>query len=152
MIMNRMTIIMGILCTCIAPMHTTMAEADFGTHGVWTPMTEIAIETLEPMIARLQANSPSTLRQPTILAYQAALFLAMGSENKPTNGKRQRIDANFTGGEELFTRTEVIVDFMGYADDSLYGERFVVQMNVDQEGLWLVSQIKRSGFGRGDHH
>ena len=91
------------------------------------------------------------LRQPAILGYKTALFLANGSFETPTNGRVQSIKAEFEGGEETFQSATVTVEFMGYADDSLFGERFTLKLKVDAKGDWEVVSAERAAYGRGDH-
>ena len=117
----------------------------------WKPANEVKIEKIDKALASLKDKEPATLRQPTILAYKTAVFLATGAIDTPTIGKTQSISAKFQGGEERFDRVVVTVEFMGYADDSLTGERFVISLLSGQDGVWKVTKIERSAYGRGDH-
>ncbi|MCX6880827.1 MAG: hypothetical protein NTW21_44555 [Verrucomicrobia bacterium] len=117
----------------------------------WKPATEVKIEKIDKALASLKDKEPATLRQPTILAYKTAVFLATGAVDTPTIGKTQSICAKFQGGEEKFDRVVVTIEFMGYADDSLIGERFVIGLLAGQNGVWKVTKIERSAYGRGDH-
>ncbi len=117
----------------------------------WTAAVEIPKERIDEAIASLSAKEPAGLRQPTLLAYKLALFLATNSFEIPTLGTSQTITAKFDGGEEQFERAVVTVEFMGYADDSLIGERFVVSLVYGQDETWGVTRIERSAYGRGDH-
>ena len=40
---------------------------------------------------------------------------------------------------------------MGYADDSLTGERLVLRLVAGPDAEWRVAKIERSAYGRGDH-
>ncbi len=120
--------------------------------GVWKPAHEISIDKIDEVYEVLRDREPQTLRQPTILAYKTATFLATGSIDTPTIGRTQSISAQFEGGEQVFDRVIVTVKFMGYADDSLIGERFLISLAARQEGVWQVTGIDRSAYGRGDHN
>jgi hypothetical protein len=117
----------------------------------WTAAVEIPKERIDKAIAGLISKEPVSLRQPTLLAYKLALFLATDSFETPTLGTSQTITAEFAGGEEQFERAVVTVEFMGYADDSLIGERFVVRLAYGQDDIWGVTGIERSAYCRGDH-
>lgn len=117
----------------------------------WNPAGPVGIERIDRALAGLRDKEPGTLRQPTMLAYKSAVFLASGAVDTPTLGTSQSISAKFEGGEEPFERVEVTVEFMGYADDSLRGERFVIRLVPGQDGIWKVTKIERSAYGRGDH-
>jgi len=44
------------------------------------------------------------------------------------------------------------VEFTGYADDSLLGERFVMRLRRSAEdGVWKITAAERAAYGRGDH-
>ncbi len=117
----------------------------------WTPASEINVGKIDKLLTGFGQKETSTLHQPTVLAYKVALFLASGSADTPTQGRQQSISAKLTGGEEQFDRVSVTVEFMGYADDSLIGERFVIQLDAGKDGIWKVKKIERSAYGRGDH-
>lgn len=117
----------------------------------WKPANDVKIESIDKAVASLKDKEPATLRQPTILAYKTAAFLASGAVDTPTIGKAQSITAKFQGGDEIFDRVVVTVEFMGYADDSLAGERFVISLLAGKDGVWKVTKIERSAYGRGDH-
>jgi hypothetical protein len=139
------TIIIGSICACLLGVSAAKEE------NHWKPGSEIQIGAIEKMLVSLKDKEPSTLLQPTMLAYKAALFLASGSTDTPVHGKLQNLSAKFSGGEEQFNRVDVTVEFMGYADDSLSGERFIFQLNANQAGVWKVTKIERAAYGRGDH-
>lgn len=117
----------------------------------WTSAKSIEVEKLAPFIQDMQATDSVTLQQPTTLAFKAALYLAGGSAKTPTRGTRQTVDAKYSGGEEHFTSAVVTVEFMGYADDSLSGERFVLHLDKSDKSVWVVKRVERTACGRGDH-
>lgn len=138
------TIFMSSLCACFCTMSLAQAA------DVWKPAVEIKTATIEKTLVQLKDKEPTTLRQPTILAYKTALFLATGATDTATCGKSQSISAAFVGGEENFSSVVVTVEFMGYADDSLTGERFVIHLKMGEKQVWDITKITRSAFGRGD--
>jgi hypothetical protein len=133
-----------ILCVCLLRISAAQAEDS------WKPAQEVKIANIDKAVAKLKAKEPGTLRQPTLLAYKTAVFLATGAVDTPTIGKTQNISAKFQGGEDKFDRVVVTVVFMGYADDSLTGERFVISLIASQDGRWKITKIERAAFGRGD--
>lgn len=128
-----------------------LGSAAGGEQGIWNPAEEIGREKIGAAIASIREYEPQALRQPTILAYRTAVFLATGSVDTPTVGAVQSVNSRFSGGEEIFDRAVTTVEFMGYADDSLYGERFVISLHSGEDGIWQVTGIERSAYGRGDH-
>jgi hypothetical protein len=86
-----------------------------------------------------------------ILAYKTALYLATESMGTAIAGREQKILAKFGKGEEPYSEAVVTVEFLGYADDSLNGEQFILYLKVGKDGLWQVSKVERAAYGRGDH-
>jgi hypothetical protein len=116
----------------------------------WKPAAAVKLDAIKEMIDGLKAKDPATLRQPTLLAYKTAVFLASGATDTPTIGTSQKIEAKYSGGEENFTQAIVTVEFTGYADDSLTGERFTLTMSSNEESEWTITKMERTALGRGD--
>lgn len=138
--------LLSILCA------TLVGVASANPKHFWKPAEKIAVERLEDAAEILIRVESPALRQPTVLGYKTAVFLATGSVDTPTRGRTQRIEVEFEGGEEAFDRAAVTVEFMGYADDSLLGERFVMRLRRSAEdGVWKITAAERAAYGRGDH-
>jgi len=128
-----------------------MAPADpAAPPNSWKPATRVDLTEVAAKSSERARTDPLFVKQPTILAYRTALFLAGGSFDEPTLGRTQSIKADFGPGEGPFDKGTVVVEFMGYADDSLIGERFTFTMNADQAGHWQIVEAKREAYGRGD--
>ena len=128
-----------------------LAPQSFGKKPHWKPAANVDLAEVTKKTTERAKGDKLFVRQPTLLALRTALFLAGGSFDTPTRGTAQNIKAEFKGGEEIFKSAIITVEFMGYADDSLYGERFVLSLIVDEAGVWKVTKAKRAAFGRGDH-
>ena len=66
-------------------------------------------------------------------------------------GREQKVSVKFEKGEVPYTKAFAIVEFSGYTDDSLTGERFTLSLEVKKDGFWRVINGKRAAYGRGDH-
>jgi hypothetical protein len=135
------------LC-CLTILAVPLQAAD-----TWKPAAEIKVATIAPLLKQLRKEDPGSLKQPTILAYKTALFLASGSAATPTLGTSQKINATYSGGEESFDAATITVELLGYADDSLAGERFIIDLKLTKSGAtesWEIHKIQRAAFGRGD--
>ncbi len=132
----------------LTPLATAEEEA---SKDHWKPAKKIELTDAKKKMAERAEQDKLFLSQPTILAYKTALFLANGSFDTPTNGRVQSIEAKFEGGEETFQSVTVTVEFMGYADDSLFGERFTLKLKANDKGNWEVVHAERAAYGRGDH-
>lgn len=122
-----------------------------GQNASWTPAKLVDLEVVARKTKEQASKDPEFIKQPTTLAFKTALFLSEGSFEVPTNGKVQSIKAEYDGGDEVFDSATVTVEFMGYADDSLFGERFTLKLTVDDKDNWSVVEAKREAYGRGDH-
>ena len=116
----------------------------------WSPAAPVKLERIEKLVATLAEKEPQTLRQPAVLGYKAALFLATGAPDKLSNGRAQNIHVTYEGGEQTFTGAVVEVEFTGYADDSLLGERYEFHMTSAPGGVWNIDRIERAAYGRED--
>ena len=116
----------------------------------WSPAAPVKLEKIEKLVATLAEKEPQTLRQPAVLGYKAALFLSTGAPDKLSNGRAQNIHVTYEGGEQTFTGAVVEVEFTGYADDSLQGERFEIHMASAPGGVWKIDKIERAAYGRED--
>jgi hypothetical protein len=117
----------------------------------WKPAAVVDLAQVQEKISDAVKTDKTLLRQPLILAYKTALFLATGSMDTATKGREQKISAKFGKGEEPYSEAVVTVEFLGYADDSLTGERFTLYLEVGKDGLWRVIKAERAAYGRGDH-
>lgn len=116
----------------------------------WHPPQRLELAALNKKVeAARQAKEP-WVSQPAVLAFKSACFLAAGKLDTPTRGTRQTMQVEFSGGEEEFTAATVTVEFLGYADDSLRGERFSLELTRNNDGTWSVSSVTRAAYGRGD--
>jgi hypothetical protein len=119
--------------------------------GVWNPPAAVDLTKARERVSEAAGTDSTLLRQPLILAYKVALFLATGSMDTPPGGRNHRVSAEFGKGEEPYSSANVTVEFMGYADDSLTGERFTLFLETGKDGLWRVVRAERAAYGRGDH-
>ena len=117
----------------------------------WTPEATVDSSRIEQAITQLQQTAPEALRQPVILAYRAALFLAASPEQGTSGAQIEQITAQFDGEQPPFKKAIMTVQFMGYADDSLHGEKFTLTLVPAADGTWQIPQVIRSAYGRGDH-
>jgi hypothetical protein len=117
----------------------------------WKPAAAIDLAQVQEKISDAAKKDKALLRQPMILAYKTALFLATGSMDTVTMGREQKVWAKFGKAEEPYSEAVVTVEFMGYADDSLTGERFILYLEVGKDDLWRVVKAERAAYGRGDH-
>ena len=117
----------------------------------WKPAAIVDLAKVQEKISDAGKIDKTLLRQPMILAYESALFLATGSMDTATHGREQKVSAKFGKGEEPYSEAIVTVEFMGYADDSLTGERFTLYLEVGKDALWRVIKAERTACGRGDH-
>ena len=117
----------------------------------WKPAAAVDFAQAQGKISEAAKTDKALLRQPMILAYKTALFLATGSMDTATKGREQKVSAKFGKGEEVYSEAVVTVEFLGYADDSLTGERFILYLEVGKDGLWRVIKAERAAYGRGDH-
>jgi hypothetical protein len=117
----------------------------------WKPASVVDLAQAQEKISNAAKIDRTLLRQPMILAYKTALYLATGSMDTATRGGEQKVSAKFGQGEEPYSTAVVTVEFMGYADDSLTGERFTLYLEVGKDGFWRVIKAERAAYGRGDH-
>ena len=133
------------IAICILSVSTARAEY------FWKPAAPIDLAQVQEKISDAEKKDKVLLCQPTMLAYKTALFLATGSMDTVTKGREQKVSAKFGKGEEPYSEAVVTVEFLGYADDSLTGERFTLYLVVGKDGLWRVIKAERAAYGRGDH-
>lgn len=117
----------------------------------WKPATLVDLAQVQEEISVAAKIDKTLLHQPMILAYKTALYLATESMGTTIAGREQKILAKFGKGEEPYSEAVVTVEFLGYADDSLNGEQFILYLKVGKDGLWQVSKVERAAYGRGDH-
>ena len=142
---HYLTVIAISFAICILSISTARAEC------FWKPAAPIDLAQVQKKILDAAKKDKVLLRQPMILSYKTALFLATGSMDTVTKGREQKVSAKFGKGEEPYSEALVTVEFLGYADDSLTGERFTLYLEVGKDGLWRVIKAERAAFGRGDH-
>ena len=116
----------------------------------WSPAATVKLEKIEKLVTTLAEKEPQTLRQPAVFGYKTALFLSTGSPDTASNGHTQNIHITYEGGEQSFTGAVVEVEFTGYADDSLLGERYEFHMKLTPGGVWKIDKIERAAYGRED--
>lgn len=133
------------LVTCILWMSAARAGDS------WKPAAVVDLAKVQEKISDAAKIDKALLRQPMILAYKTVLFLATGSMDTATKGREQKVLAKFGKEEETYSEAAVTVEFMGYADDSLTGERFTIYLEVGKDGFWRVIKAERAAYGRGDH-
>jgi hypothetical protein len=131
--------------TCILWISAASAE------HFWKPATVVDLAAVQDRLSEVTERDQQWLRQPFVLAYKIALFLATGSMDTATNGREQKVSATFGNGEQPYSTAAVTVEFMGYADDSLTGERFTLYLAAGREGVWRLTRAERAAYGRGDH-
>ena len=117
----------------------------------WKPPAVVDLAQVQGRLSDVAERDQELFRQPVVLAYKIALFLATGSMDTATKGREQKVSAKFGNGEEPYSTAIVTVEFMGYADDSLTGERFTLSLEVGREGVWRLTKAERAAYGRGDH-
>lgn len=117
----------------------------------WKPRATVDLTRVQEKTSEAAKKDRTLLRQPVILGYKTALYLATGSMDTAMKGREQKVSAKFGKGEEPFSEAVVTVEFMGYADDSLLGERFTLYLEVEKNGRWRVIKAERAAYGRGDH-
>ena len=137
---SYMTVVLIIIAICMLTMSATRADDS------WKPAAAVDLTQVQCKIADAAKRNNALLRQPTILAYKTGLFLATGSMNTATWGREQKVSVKFGKGEEPYTEAFATVEFSGYADDSLTGERFTLSLEVGKDGLWRVINAKRAAY------
>ena len=116
----------------------------------WRTAKQLDLTAVEKLVATATKNQEPWVRQPSVLAFKAACFLATGNLNTGTLGKTQSLKTRFHGGEEDFTSATIAVEFKGYADDSKGGERFTLELKRNSDQSWSITQATRSVYGRAD--
>lgn len=116
----------------------------------WHPPQRAQLGALNKKLEAARQGKEPWVSQPAVLAFKSACFLAAGKLDTPTRGTRQTMQVEFSGGEEDFTSATVTVEFLGYADDSLAGERFSLELTRNNDGTWSVTAATRAAYGRGD--
>jgi hypothetical protein len=117
----------------------------------WKPAAVVGLAQAQEKISDAAKIDRTLLRQPMILAFKAALYLATGSMDTATKKREQKVSAIFGEGEEPYSTAVVTVEFMGYADDLLTGERFTLYLEVGKDRFWRVIKAERAACGRGAH-
>ncbi len=118
----------------------------------WKSAAKVNLEEVAEKTAEAAIADSVYVRQPTILALRTAYFLSFGSFDVPHLSMRETIRTQFEGPhEEVFDKATVTVELMGFADDSLFGERFSFKLQSDEKGTWTVVEAERAAYGRGDH-
>lgn len=140
-----LTVVAISIAICMLTISAPQAE------DAWKPATAVDLTKVRDKIADAAKRDNALLRQPTILAYKTALVLASGSMDTAIWGREQKVSVKFGKGEEPYTEAFATVEFSGYADDSLTGERFTLSLEAGKDSLWRVINAKRAAYGRGDH-
>ena len=109
----------------------------------WKPLLVDLAQAQEENLGR--SEDDKTLLRPTHDSglQNCVVFSDWIDGHSHSRAKAKEFLAKFGKGEEPYSKAVVTVEFLGYADDSLNGEQFILYLKVGKDGLWQNRSILR---------